>query len=149
MNKPKTKIGCDAAQDEMLQAIEQEGLEISTYIHRGHSYHLLNSLKKIKPSAQFVFLGSCGGYTRVLKVFELNPDVNIISTRNVGSKFINDPLLGKINQHIVQNKDIVWDEVWKEFEAKFQSKQTKELFGAYLPPNKYIGVKFIRKVFNY
>jgi len=60
-------------------------------------------------SSQFVFLGSCGGYSQVLKVFELNPDVNIIATRSVGSKLINDPLLDKINMDMVNNKDINWD----------------------------------------
>ncbi len=84
-----------------------------------------------------------------LKIFELNPDVNIIATRSVGSKLINDPLLEHINTDMVKNRDINWDTFWKEFGAKFQSKQTKDLFSAYIPPNKYIGIKFIRKVFNY
>ena len=149
MNKPKTKIGCDSAQNQMLLAIMQAGYKVSSYIHRGHSYHLLSSLDKMSSSGQFVFLGSCGGYSRVLKVFELNPDVNIISTRNVGSKLINDPLLERINRDIVSNKNVEWNGLWKDFDSKFQSKQTKELFSGYIPPNKYIGVIFIRKVFNY
>ena len=149
MNKPNTKQGSDSSQDEMLLAIEHDGYEVTSFIHRGHSYHLQQSLRKMTTSSQFVFLGSCGGYSQVLKVFELNPDVNIIATRSVGSKLINDPLLDKINMDIVNNKDINWDILWKEFNTKFQSKQTKDLFSAYIPPNKYIGVKFIRKVFNY
>ncbi len=149
MNKPNTRQGSDSSQNEMLIAIEQEGYEVTSFIHRGHSYHLMQSLRKMTASSQFVFLGSCGGYSQVLKVFELNPDVNIIATRSVGSKLINDPLLDKINMEMVNNKDINWDVLWKEFDTKFQSKQTKDLFSAYIPPNKYIGVKFIRKVFNY
>ncbi len=149
MNKPNTKQGCEASQNEMMDAIAKEGNEITVFIHRGHSYHLSESLKKITPSCQFVFLGSCGGYREVLKVFQLNPDVNIISTRSVGSKLINDPLLEKINTDIVNNKDINWDALWKEQGAKFQSKLTKDLFAAYTAPNKYIGIKFIRKVYNY
>jgi hypothetical protein len=149
MNKPNTKQGSDSSQDEMLIAIEREGYEVTSFIHRGHSYHLMQSLRKMTTSSQFVFLGSCGGYSQVLKVFELNPDVNIIATRSVGSKLINDPLLDRINTDMVNNKDINWDVLWKEFNTKFQSKQTKDLFSAYIPPNKYIGMKFIRKVFNY
>ena len=149
MNKPNTKQGSDSSQNEMLLAIEQEGYVVTSFIHRGHSYHLMQSLKKMTSSSQFVFLGSCGGYSQVLKVFELNPDVNIITTRSVGSKLINDPLLDKINIDMVNNRDINWNVLWKEFDAKFQTKQTKDLFSAYIPPNKYIGVKFIRKVFNY
>ncbi|MBL0202235.1 MAG: hypothetical protein IPP81_19405 [Chitinophagaceae bacterium] len=149
MNKPNTKQGCDSSQNEMLLAIEQEGYVVTSFIHRGHSYHLGQSLRKMTASGQFVFLGSCGGYSQVLKVFELNPDVNIIATRSVGSKQINDPLLDRINTELVNNRDINWSALWKEFDTKFQSKQTKDLFSAYIPPNKYIGVKFIRKVFNY
>lgn len=149
MNKPNTKQGSDSSQNEMLIAIEQDGYEATSFIHRGHSYHLKQSLRKMTASSQFVFLGSCGGYSQVLKVFELNPDVNIIATRSVGSKIINEPLLERINAELVNNHDIYWDTLWKEFDAKFQSKQAKDLFSAYIPPNKYIGMKFIRKVFNY
>ena len=149
MNKPNTKQGSDSSQDEMLQAIGQQGYEVTSFIHRGHSYHLQQSLRKMTASSQFVFLGSCGGYSQVLKVFDLNPDVNIITTRSVGSKLINDPLLEKINMELVNNNDINWNIVWKEFDLKFQAKLTKDLFSSYIPPNKYIGVKFIRKVFNY
>ncbi|MBP8114136.1 MAG: hypothetical protein KAY50_02205 [Chitinophagaceae bacterium] len=149
MNKPNTKQGCDSSQNEMLACIAGEGYTVTSFIHRGHSYHLGQSLRKMTASGQFVFLGSCGGYSQVLKVFELNPDVNIIATRSVGSKLINDPLLHSINTELVNNRDINWNAFWKEFDTKFQSKQTKDLFSAYIPPNKYIGVKFIRKVFNY
>jgi hypothetical protein len=149
MNKPNTKEGSDSAQNQMLRDIAHDGYTISSFIHRGHSYHLSQSLRKITPSAQFVFLGSCGGYKQVLKVFQLNPDVNIIATRSVGSKQINDPLLQRINADIVNNKDIEWNALWPEFDKKFQSKLTKDLFSAYIPPNKYIGIKFMRKVFNY
>jgi len=149
MNKPMATPGSDSTQDEMLRAIAQEGYEVSSFIHRGHSYHLAQSLRKITPSCEFVFLGSCGGYNEVLNVFQLNPDVNIIVTRNIGSKLINDPLLQKINLDLLNNKDINWDETWSEFNSQFTSKQTKDLFSSYIPPNKYIGVKFIRKVFSY
>ena len=92
--------------------------------------------------------GSCGGYKQVLKVFQLNPNANIIATRSVGSKLINDPLLGKINADIINNKDVNWDALWKETGSKFQSKLAKDLFAGYTAPNKYVGIKFIRKVYN-
>lgn len=149
MNKPMATPGADSTQDEMLRAIAQEGYEITSFIHRGHSYHLQQSLRKITPSGAFVFLGSCGGYNEVLNVFQLNPDVHIIVTRNIGSKLINDPLLQKVNLDLLNNKDIIWDATWKDLNAVFTSKQTKDLFSSYIPPNKYIGVKFIRKVFSY
>jgi hypothetical protein len=149
MNKPMTKPGSDSTQDEMLAAIKSEGHEITSFIHRGHSYHLFQSLRKITPSAEFVFLGSCGGYNEALTVFQMNPDVNMIVTRNIGSKLINDPLLQRVNTDLVNDKDISWDAVWADFDAKFTSKQTKDLFSSYIPPNRFIGVKFIRKVFSF
>jgi hypothetical protein len=149
MNKPMTKQGSDTSQDEMLRDIKNEGHEITSFIHRGHSYHLFQSLRKITPSAEFVFLGSCGGYNEALTVFQMNPDVNMIVTRNIGSKLINDPLLQRVNTDLVNDKDISWDAVWADFDAKFTSKQTKDLFSSYIPPNRFIGVKFIRKVFSF
>ena len=149
MNKPNTSVGCDTAQDEMLRDIRRDGYEPTSYIHRGHSYYLFQSLRKMTPSAQFVFLGSCGGYNEVLELFRMNPDVNIIATRNIGSSQINDPMLQQINSNFVNNKDIVWDDLWKSFDAKFQSKTARDLFSSYIAPNKYIGIKYIRKVFNY
>jgi len=62
---------------------------------------------------------------------------------------INDPLLQQINLDLVNNKDIEWDKTWKNFHSMFTSKQTKDLFSSYIPPNKYVGIKFIRKVFSY
>lgn len=149
MNKPNTKAGCDTAQNIMLADISRDGYEPTSFIHRGHSYYLTQSLKKIGADAQFVFLGSCGGYNEVLQLFRQNPDMNIISTRNIGSTQINDPMLQQINTELVNNRDIVWAAMWKNFDAKFQSKLTKDLFSAYISPDKYIGVKFIRKVFNF
>ncbi|RYG19224.1 MAG: hypothetical protein EOO07_07245 [Chitinophagaceae bacterium] len=149
MNKPMTKPGSDSAQDEMLRDIADQGYEITSFIHRGHSYHLYQSLRKIKPSCEFVFLGSCGGYSEALNVFELNPDVNIIVTRNIGSKLINDPLLQYVNQELVAGNGVNWNAAWAHFDGKFTSRQTKDLFSSYLPPNKFIGVKFIRKVLSF
>ncbi len=149
MNKPNSSIGFDASQDEMLRAIKDEGYEATCFIHRGHSYHLPTSIGKMTGAARFVFLGSCGGYNDVLKIFQLNPDVNVIVTRNMGSLLINDPLLSRINMEMVNNRDIRWDQFWPALTARFQAKQTKDMFSSYIPPNRYIGVKFIRKVFNY
>lgn len=133
----------------MLKAIEDAGLYITYFTHRGHSYHLHKSIKRLPVSAELVYLGSCGGYNEVVKVFQANPDAHIISTRNIGSKYINDPILSRINSDAVANKDINWVTLWSDFGKSFTAKNTKELFSAYIPPNKYIGIMFIREVFNF
>jgi hypothetical protein len=149
LNKVNTSAGDAVAQNEMLKAIEDERLNITYFTHRGHSYHLHKSIKRIPESAELVYLGSCGGYNEVMKVFQTNPDAQIISTRNIGSKYINDPVLSKINNEAVANKDINWVTLWSDFGKSFTAKNTKELFSAYIPPNKYIGIMFIREVFNF
>ncbi|HLO82551.1 MAG TPA: hypothetical protein VK166_16415 [Chitinophagaceae bacterium] len=149
LNKVNTAGGDAAAQDEMMKAIADAGLNITYFTHRGHSYHLHKSIKRLPESAELVYLGSCGGYSEVFKVFQSNPDAQIISTRNVGSKYINDPVLSKINSQAVANKDINWVTLWSDFDKSFTAKNTKELFSAYIPPNKYIGIMFIREVFNF
>jgi len=149
MNKPMSPVGFDVAQDEMLDAITKEGCEVTSFVHRGHSYYLYKSLSKMTTSSQFVFLGSCGGYNDMLRIFQLNPDVNLIVTRHIGSWVINDQLLEKITSYMVYNRDINWDELWGELNAELQSNQEKDLFSSYIPPNKYIGEIFFQKVFNY
>jgi hypothetical protein len=149
LNKVNTAAGDAAAQDEMLKSIADAGLNITYFTHRGHSYHLHKSIKRLPESAELVYLGSCGGYNEVLKVFQSNPDAHIISTRNIGSKYINDPVLSRINNDAVANKDINWVTLWSDFDKSFKAKNTKELFSAYIPPNKYIGIMFIREVFNF
>ncbi len=149
MNKPVTEVGCRSAQEEMLLDIKLEGYEVTSFVHRGHSYHVYNSFRLMTTSAQFVFLGSCGGTNDVSDIFKLNPDVNVIVTRHIGSKLINDQILSRVNRELVNNRDIKWDQLWKELNQAFRSKTTKQLFSFYIPPNKYIGVKFIRRVFNY
>lgn len=148
-NKPNTKVKDNNAQNEMLQAVADANLEITTFLHRGHSYHLYKSLRKLPPTAQLVYLGSCGGYNDVSKVFHANPDAHIISTRSIGSKYVNDPILNKINSEVLSDRNLEWNELWKGLETSFTNKSTKDLFASYIPPNKYIGIMFIREVFNF
>jgi hypothetical protein len=149
MNKPDSRLGSEFAQQAMLHAIRQGGEEVTVYIHRGHSYHVYLSLQKMDSAAQLVFLGSCGGYSEMLKIFQLNPDMNLIVSRHIGSKLINDQLLEFITKEMVSNRDINWKALWKKFETKLQTKQERELFASYIPPNEYIGIRFLRRVFNY
>jgi len=149
LNKPNTEAGDKFAQDEMLKAVADSGQEITNFTHRGHSYHLHKSMKRMPETAELVFLGSCGGYNEVVSVFQANPDAQIISTRNIGSKLINDPILSEINRLAIDNKDINWNDLWEDFSKQFKNRKSKELFGGYIPPNRYIGIMFIRQVFNY
>jgi hypothetical protein len=149
MNKPKSAVGFNASQEEMLKAIASDGYVVTSFIHRGHSYHFFKTLSKLTSAAKFVFLGSCGGYNEVMKIFQLNPDIHLIVSRHMGTRLINDKILERISNEMVNKKSIIWNNLWREFNVIFRSRQEKDLFSSYIPPNKYTGVKFIRKVLNY
>ena len=82
-----------AAQESLATYLEKESIQPSILIHRGHSYHLPNTLKYLNPSVKLAILGSCGGYKNMKKIMDLNPDVHIIASKQVGSMAVNDPLL--------------------------------------------------------
>ncbi|TAH04494.1 MAG: hypothetical protein EAZ16_05045 [Sphingobacteriales bacterium] len=148
-NKPLTKAGDDTVQARMMRNIAIRKLQVTYFIHRGHSYHLHKSLRQIPASSQLVFLGSCGGFNNVIRVFMINPDAHIIATRRIGSMLINDPILTTVNNYLTNNKNVEWTPVWEALGKRFNgNKNAKELFESYIPPNKYAGILFLREVFS-
>ncbi len=69
------------AQDSLKDYLEKQSLKPGILIHRGHSYHLSNTLKRLQPSVKLAVLGSCGGYNSVISVANINPDTQIIVTK--------------------------------------------------------------------
>ncbi|MGE5107888.1 MAG: hypothetical protein ACM3H8_10110, partial [Sphingobacteriales bacterium] len=66
------------AQDSLSAFLWQQSEEPVILIHRGHSYHLNNTLKRLQPSVKLAILGSCGGYNSILSVANISPDAQII-----------------------------------------------------------------------
>jgi hypothetical protein len=62
---------------------------------------------------------------------------------------VNDPILNQVTADMLANRDVNWNELWKNLDASFTNKTAKDLFTSYIPPNKYIGIMFIREVFNF
>src|SRR5262249_24119711 len=69
------------AQDSLVAFMEQQQIEPTVLIHRGHSYHLENTLKRLTPSVKLAILGSCGGYNSAISIATINPDVQIIGSK--------------------------------------------------------------------
>ncbi|MDI9355051.1 MAG: hypothetical protein QM532_02455, partial [Cyanobium sp. MAG06] len=71
-------------------------------VHRGHSYHVNNTIDTINKNTKMIFLGSCGGYNNMASALK-KTDIStpIISTTAVGTKYVNDILLRIINEHIL------------------------------------------------
>ena len=144
-NKPLYgENGPDAKAQQKLRAyLDEKGLEPTIYIHRGHSYHVKSSLEQITPTARIVILGSCGGYNNLNEVLSISPDAHIISSKQIGTRTVNEPILNAINADLRNGKSVEWIPMWTELSKQFTG-EAKERFDDYIPPYKNLGAIFIK-----
>ncbi len=114
-------------------------------VHRGHSFHTESTLEKIPGSAKLIFVGSCGGFYKISIALENAPEAHIISTKQIGTKSVNDAMIFALNETIRQGKDIVWNEFWDRMREKFTNNQ---YFSDYIPPHKNLESTFIRAYYK-
>lgn len=131
------------AQEKLRAYLDKEGLEPTIFIHRGHSYHVKSSLGQITPSARIVILGSCGGYNNLNDVLTISSDAHIISSKQIGTRTVNEPILNAINTNLRNGQNIEWMPMWNEL-SKLFSGEAKERFDDYIPPYKNLGAIFIK-----
>ena len=137
------------AQDSLFMFLKQQSLQPVVLIHRGHSYHLENTLKRLTPSVKLAILGSCGGYNNAISIATINPDAQLIVSKKIGTKMINDPIIDEINKTFINNEDISWPDLWAKLENRFsKDEKTLNLFYEYIPPGKNMSL-FVLKLFNY
>ncbi|MBN8666875.1 MAG: hypothetical protein J0M30_05170 [Chitinophagales bacterium] len=146
-NKPK--LGDDdpdeQAQIRLGEYLKANNLHPTVVIHRGHSYHLPSTLEKLAPSAGIVVLGSCGGYNNLNDVLSISSDAHIISSKQVGTKSVNEPILEEINNSLLAGKDIDWIGMWQRLSVRFsKNAAAREKFDDYIPPYKNLGAIFIK-----
>jgi AAA15 family ATPase/GTPase len=68
-------------------------------------------------------------------------DAQVISTKQVGSKTVNEPLLTLINKNLLEEKDIRWQELWDTLDKQLiKDKKAHAYFLDYIPPHKNIGL---------
>ncbi|HVU54403.1 MAG TPA: hypothetical protein VHD83_05080 [Puia sp.] len=135
----------DKAQKALAAYLEDHHLKPTIVIHRGHSYHVKYTIYQMPATARIVVLGSCGGYNNLSEVLKINEDAHIISSKQVGTKTVNEPILQAINNTLLAGKDIEWLPMWRELSAKFQNDPAaKEKFDDYIPPYKNLGAIFIK-----
>lgn len=133
------------AQEALGKYLEAHDLRPTIVIHRGHSYHVRSTIEQMPATAHIVVLGSCGGYNNLSEVLKISEDAHIISSKQVGTKTVNEPILQAINNTLVAGKDIEWLPMWRELEARFQNDPAgKEKFDDYIPPYKNLGAIFIK-----
>ncbi|WP_336516148.1 hypothetical protein [Pollutibacter soli] len=132
------------AQENLLAYLDAKNLKPSIVIHRGHSYHVTYTIKQLPSSAKIVILGSCGGYHNLDDVLRISPDAHIISSKEVGTRTVNEPILKSINDDLRKGKNIDWVSMWKGLSNQFTSGEAKERFENYIPPHKNLGALFIK-----
>ncbi len=130
----------DKAQADLCDYLYDNDLEPSVVIHRGHSYYLTSTLKRLAPSAKVVYLGSCGGYQSLNNVLNTCPEAHIIASKQTGSGTINNPVITSLMETLRSGKDFNWPTMWKNFSVQFKN---NPLFEDYIPPYKNLGAVFI------
>lgn len=133
------------AQTALGEYLAARHLHPTIVIHRGHSYHVGSTIEQMARTARIVVLGSCGGYNNLSEVLKISEDAHIISSKQVGTKTVNEPILEAINNTLVAGKNIEWLPMWHELEARFLNDPAgKEKFDDYIPPYKNLGAIFIK-----
>ncbi|ANE53609.1 hypothetical protein SY85_19015 [Flavisolibacter tropicus] len=131
----------EEAQKALTAYLQQNDMEPSIIIHRGHSYYADYTIDKIQPSAKIVFLGSCGGYHLIHKVLQHAPDAHIIASKQIGKTVINQPFINLLMDKLQKGSNIDWIPFWKEFSRQVTDKEGLE---DYIPPHKNLGALFIK-----
>lgn len=151
-NLPLAEPDDEEAQKNLEKYLNDHNIHPTVIVHRGHSYHLPITIDYLTKEVKIVMLGSCGGYHNLGTVLDHSPEAHIISSKQVGSMTVNEPIIRAINDQILAGKDIDWISTWRGLNVYFSSKgKTKELFQDYIPPHKNLGAIFIkayRRMFN-
>ncbi len=141
-NKPEYEFD---GKDDILALFAKEQIEPSVVIHRGHSFYVDTTIETLTPSAHLVFLGSCGGYHKLTSVLDRSPEVQIISSKQVGTMAINDPLIRLLNKNLLEENDIHWQKFWNTLDGQIKATGSAnyERFKDYIPPHRNLGAIFI------
>jgi hypothetical protein len=134
------------AQAKLIEYLDEKNLRPSIVIHRGHSYHLQYTIEQLPESAKIIMLGSCGGYKNLSQILEYCPEAHIISTKQIGARDVNKPIIDAMNNTIRAGKTIDWRKMWASLEAAFAKapRDKRDLFEDYIPPHKNLGALFIK-----
>lgn len=132
------------AQTALSMFLQEQQWEPSIVVHRGHSYHLPSTILQLPLSAKVVLLGSCGSYQHLSKVLDVCPDAQIISSREVGSLSVNDPILRTINEAIRTGQNLDWVGIWKNLQQQMRINNAKQRFENYVAPHKNLGLMLLK-----
>tara|TARA_Y100001970_G_C13663330_1_gene569424 strand:- start:54 stop:596 length:543 start_codon:yes stop_codon:yes gene_type:complete len=118
-------------------------LPVHLMVHRGHSYHVHRTMPHIAERTKLIFLGSCGGYTRMGEVLDKSKNAQVISTKGTGRMSINNPLLFAIRDDLLNKDKIEWSKFWSQMGTKFSGKIERD-WEDYVSPADNYALKFLR-----
>lgn len=137
----------DSAQIHLNNYLAENYLQPAVVVHRGHSYWLPRTIKRMAGYAKIVVLGSCGGFKNLNDIIDVNPDAHIISTKEIGAGDINRPILNYLNQTFESGKTLVWKNMWASLTKLFNadpSSSIRDSWESYIPPYKNLGAIFLK-----
>ncbi len=137
----------DSAQVHLNDYLAEKDLHPAVVVHRGHSYWLPRTIKRMAGDAKIVVLGSCGGFKNLTGIIALNPDAHIISTKEIGAGDINRPILNYLNQTFESGSKLVWKNMWASLTKLFAADPNvsiRESWDDYIPPYKNLGAIFLK-----
>lgn len=120
-------------------------LIVTVVVHRGHSFHTEKTLSIIPSTTKLLIVGSCGGYYKLPVAIERAPNAQIVSTKQIGTMRVNDPIIKTICEDIRIGKDIIWSDFWTVIENMTGK---TAMFYDYVPPNKNLGSLFLNAYYS-
>lgn len=140
-NKPSSEY---AGQNAIKDIFTSKNRWPDIVVHRGHSYFADAAIESLTPSAEIVFLGSCGGYNIISQVLKYSPNAQIISSKQIGTLLVNDRLCYALNETIRKGEDLNWQNLWNKLNSSFSKGTTAhERFQDYIPPHQNLGALLI------
>jgi hypothetical protein len=141
-NKSKHEYDGQEALEKLFAA---NNFEPNVMVHRGHSYYAFKTIDKIRDNTQIFVLGSCGGYHSISGIIEKSQEVSIISSKQIGTMFVNNPMLKLMAGKIREGKDVEWQPLWDELYLLIKDNpKAYERYVDYIPPHKNLGAIFIK-----
>ena len=106
-NKPVAKSQGQKDISEFVKA-QGAGAKISALVHRGHSYHVSDTLRSyLDKDIKFMWLGACQS-SSVWEYLHDAPDMQFIYSKNIGTMRVNDPIMKTINDNLAKKRDLEW-----------------------------------------
>lgn len=144
-NNPLDEPEDKTAIEKLAEYLDEKDIHPTIFIHRGHSYHVNTTLDNLQSTARIVILGSCGGYHNLATVLEKAPEAHIISSKQVGTRWVNEPIIRSLEDLVRGGKNVDWVHMWAGLGKKFSAEPAnKPLFDDYVPPHKNLGAIFIK-----